>query len=193
MGRDSWSVPRVVCCVPCRAQHGSPRKFHAPRSTPHDLEIYAMVAIRKARIRDVQSIHDLIEPFAARDEMLPRTITDICENLRDYFVAEVDGRVVGCCALHVSTPELAEVKALAVEEGHQGRGIGSMLVRACIDEARELGVRRVFALTYRPGFFQKGFGFTPIEKSALPHKVWNECIYCPKFPSCGEEALVLDV
>jgi len=152
-----------------------------------------MLSIRKARVADARRIHDIIEPFAARDEMLPRSITDICENLRDYFVAELDGRVVGCCALHVNTPELAEVKALAVDAEYQGRGIGSMLVRACIDEARELGVQRVFALTYRPGFFQKAFGFTPIEKSALPHKVWNECIYCPKFPSCGEEALVLEL
>ena len=151
------------------------------------------VTIRKAKMPDVFCIHELIQPFAARDEMLPRSVAEICESLRDYFVAEENGAVVGCCALHLSTLDLAEVKALAVDERYQGRGIGRMLVDACIKEARDLGVKRVFALTYRPGFFQRFFGFKQVEKSSLPHKVWNECIHCPKFPTCGEEAVVLDV
>jgi amino-acid N-acetyltransferase len=149
--------------------------------------------IRKSRAADAQCIHDLIQPFAARDEMLPRSVGDVCENLRDYFVAELDGCVVGCCALHINTPDLAEVKALAVSEEMQGRGLGRMLVQACLYEARELCIPNVFALTYRPVFFERFFGFRLVEKNTLPHKVWNECIYCPKFPSCGEEAMVLEV
>jgi amino-acid N-acetyltransferase len=152
-----------------------------------------MVTIRKAKVADAEEIRALIEPFAARDEMLPRSLGEICENLRDYFVAEEDGRVVGCCALHIDTPELAEVKALAVAEDVQGRGIGRALVNACIQEAAELGLARVFALTYRPRFFERFFQFRLVEKNTLPNKVWNECIYCPKFPSCGEEALVLEL
>ncbi len=148
--------------------------------------------IRKARIWDAEKIHLLIEPFARQDEMLHRSVSEICENLRDYFVAEEDGRLIGCCALHVNTPELAEIKALAVAPEAQGKGVGTALVKACIEEAQELGIATVFVLTYRPPFFER-MGFRRVEKSTLPHKVWNECIYCNKFPVCGEEALVLPV
>ena len=109
--------------------------------------------VRKARLSDAPVIQALIEPFARQDEMLHRSLGEICENIRDYFVAEVDGEALGCCALHVDTPELAEVKGLAVSHEAQGMGIGRKMVEACIEEGRELGLQTLYALTYRPGFF----------------------------------------
>lgn len=151
-----------------------------------------MTRVRKARLSDAPVIQALIEPFALQDEMLHRSLGEICENIRDYFVVEVNGEVLGCCALHVDTPELAEIKGLAVTSQTQGMGLGSALVRACVEEARELGLQTVYALTYRPGFFTK-LGFDVTEKSTLPHKVWNECVRCNKFPVCGEEAMTLNL
>lgn len=144
--------------------------------------------IRKARIPDVPEIQRLINTFAERDAMLPRALSTIYENLRDFVVAEEDGAVVGCCALHVTWEDLAEVKSLAVDESQHGRGLGSKLVQVCLDEARQIGVPAVFALTYVPDFFIKQ-GFSRIDKGTLPHKIWTECINCPKFPDCGEEAV----
>ncbi len=151
-----------------------------------------MSEIRKAKVGDVAEIQKIVNEFADRGEMLHRSLSEIYENVRDYFVAEKDGKVVGCCALHVSWEDLAEVKSLAVVEEHQGTGLGRKLVERCLDEARELGVRRVFALTYKPRFFE-GLGFRRIDKDELPRKIWTECINCPKYPDCGEEALLMDV
>lgn len=146
--------------------------------------------IRKARIADAKDIHKLVNAFAARNAMLPRALSTIYENIRDFYVAEEDNRVVGCCALHVMWGDLGEVKSLAVEEGTQGKGYGRLLVEACLQDARDLGLPKVFALTYVPGFFEK-LGFAPVDKSTLPHKIWSECINCPKFPDCGEEAVTI--
>ncbi|MBW3625481.1 MAG: N-acetyltransferase [Armatimonadetes bacterium] len=148
--------------------------------------------VRKARLSDAPVIQALIEPFARQDEMLHRGLGEICENIRDFVVAEADNEILGCCSLHVDTPELAEIKALAVAAGAQKRGVGAALVRACVEEARELGLQTVYALTYRPGFFEKQ-GFQLTEKSTLPHKVWNECVRCNKFPVCGEDAMTLQL
>jgi amino-acid N-acetyltransferase len=144
--------------------------------------------IRKARIPDVPEIHRLINTFAERNAMLPRALSAIYENLRDFVVADVDGHVAGCCALHVTWEDLAEVKSLAVDESLQGQGLGAKLVKVCLDEARQMGLPSVFALTYVPDFFEK-MGFSRVDKSTLPHKIWTECINCPKFPDCGEEAV----
>lgn len=146
--------------------------------------------IRRARIGDAKDIHKLVNSFAARNAMLPRALSTIYENIRDFYVAEEDGRVVGCCALHVMWGDLGEVKSLAVEESTQGKGYGRLLVEACLQDARDLGLPKVFALTYVPGFFQK-LGFVPVDKSTLPHKIWSECINCPKFPDCEEEAVTI--
>ena len=148
--------------------------------------------IRKARVPDVPQIQRLVNSFAEKDAMLPRSLSAIYENIRDFYVVENDGRVVGCCALHVTWEDLAEVKSLAVDEGVQGKGYGQALVETCLAEAREMGVPRVFALTYIPEFFERA-GFARVDKSTLPHKVWSECINCPKFPDCGEEAVVLEL
>ncbi len=148
---------------------------------------------RRARIGDAGDIQRLITAFANRDEMLHRSLGEVYENIRDFYVAEdPDGRIVGCGALHVCWSHLAEVKSLAVDEACQGQGYGKHLVLACLEEARELGLKTVFALTYKPGFFER-IGFRVVDKSTLPHKVWNECIRCPKFVGCTEIAVVYDL
>ncbi len=149
--------------------------------------------VRRARVTDAGDIQRLITQFADRDEMLHRSLGEIFENIRDFYVvAGPDGDVVACGGLHVCWSHLAEVKSLAVDVAHQRCGFGRMVVQACIDEARELGLRTVFALTYKPEFFAR-MGFRIVDKSTLPHKVWNECIRCPKFPDCGEIAVVYDL
>jgi amino-acid N-acetyltransferase len=150
---------------------------------------------RKAQLSDARDIHDLVNVFAQRGDMLPRTMGEVYENLRDFFVVregESNGAFLGCVGLHIMWDDLAEVKSLAVPEESQGRGIGSALVEACINEARSIGLERIFALTYRPAFFER-LGFQVADVMTLPRKVWNECYRCPKFPSCNEIALTLDL
>jgi len=146
----------------------------------------------KAEIGDAQAIHDLINLYAQRGEMLPRTMGEVYENLRDFYVVRDQGRLLGCVALHIVWADMAEVKSLAVSEEAQSRGLGSLLVRATIEEGRQLGLERLFALTYRPAFFER-LGFVQADVMTLPRKVWNECYRCPKFPSCNEIALVRDL
>ena len=148
-----------------------------------------MIKIEKAKIQDVPQIHRLINYFADKDEMLPRSLSEIYENVRDYFVCRKDEQVIACAALHVVWSDLAEIKSVAVAEDSQGQGIGSQLVEACLKEAEELGIPTVFCLTYQPAFFEK-FGLIQIDKMELPRKVWTECYRCPKFPDCGEVALM---
>lgn len=148
--------------------------------------------IRKAAIGDLKRIQELINFYAKQDKMLPRSLNELYENIRDYFVYEDGGEIVGCCALHITWEDLAEIKSLAVEETRQKQKIGSALVKTAFEDARKLKVKRVFALTYVPEFFEK-FGFKRIEHSKLPHKIWSECIKCVKFPDCQEIALVIDV
>jgi amino-acid N-acetyltransferase len=183
--------------------------------------------LRKAKMSDAAAIQRLITIFAARDEMLHRSLDEVVESLRNFFVMEVDeslldvsprsdrfdlpiltgraptelpeitaeaagGSIVACGALQIGWGDLAEIKSLAVAESHQGRGFGRQIVLACLEEGRTLGLGRIFALTYKPEFFEK-LGFQIVDKATLPHKVWTECIRCPKFPDCGEIAVVLDL
>jgi amino-acid N-acetyltransferase len=145
--------------------------------------------IRKAEIKDVIPIQNIINNFAKDGFMLARSLNELYENLRDFWVYETGKRVVGCCALHISWEDFAEVKSLAVEERFQKRGIGTALVEACIQEAKQLGVKNLFVLTYIPQYFKR-FGFKRISHEKLPHKIWAECINCPKFPNCKEVALI---
>lgn len=144
---------------------------------------------RKAKITDIKHIQLLINYFAKQDVMLPRSLNELYENLRDFWVVEDKDKIIGCCALHVSWEDLAEVKALAVDKKHQGKGIGKELVWACLNEAKELGAKKVFVLTYKPEYF-KLFGFKKVKHEDLPHKIWAECINCCKFPNCQEIALL---
>jgi amino-acid N-acetyltransferase len=148
--------------------------------------------IEKATMADVEQIHAVVTYFADRDEMLHRPLNEIYENLRDFWVARRDGEFLGCVALHLLWVDLAEVKSLAVREDRQLKGVGAALVQACLDEARRIGLPRVFALTYKPGFFEKQ-GFQIADVMQFPRKVWNECYRCPKFPSCSEIAVAIDL
>ena len=153
--------------------------------------------VAKAAISDAEAIHELVNFYAQRGDMLPRTMGEVYENLRDFFVARDESAAdadafLGCVALHIVWSDLAEVKSLAVPESVQTRGLGSLLVRATIEEARRLGLARLFALTYQPTFFER-LGFVQADVMTLPRKVWNECYRCPKFPSCNEIALTYDL
>ena len=141
--------------------------------------------IRKAKITDVKQIYNLIMKFALKEEMLPRSLSELYDNLRDFFVFEESGKISGCCALHVMWEDLGEIRSLAVKDEEQGKGIGAKLVEACIEEMSHIGLSKVFALTYKPEFFERK-GFFRIDKAELPHKVWADCVKCPKFPDCGE-------
>lgn len=149
-----------------------------------------MAQIRKAKMADGPEIQKLVNYFAERDEMLPKSLVNIYENIRDFFIMEEDGKVIGCCALQVAWEDLAEIRSLAVDETVHRSGLGTQLVNACLEEARQLGITKIFALTYKPEFFLK-LGFSMVEKNAFPQKIWSDCINCPKFPDCGEEAVQL--
>jgi len=143
----------------------------------------------KAGVSDVPQMHRLINSFAEKGEMLARSLSEIYENIRDYFVIRQGERVVACVALHVSWSDLAEIKSLAVADDSQQQGIGAQLVEACLKETKELGIPAVFCLTYKPAFFEK-CGFSQVDKAGLPRKIWGECYRCPKFPDCDEVALI---
>jgi len=144
--------------------------------------------LRKARVSDIPRIQRLVNHFAEAGEMLPRSLNDLYENMRDFLVLEQGEDLLGCAACHVTWDDLAEIKSLAVAPESQGQGLGGRLVQACLQEAAALGITRVFVLTFRPEFFGR-FGFRQVDKSELPHKIWTECINCPKFPDCGEVAM----
>ena len=148
-----------------------------------------MNPVEKGKIKDVPQMQQLINYFADKGEMLARSLSEIYENIRDYFVVRQGERVIACVALHVSWSDLAEIKSLAVAEDYQKQGIGDQLMEACLKEAKPPGVPTIFCLTYKPAFFEKG-GFSQIDKAELPHKVWGECYRCPKFPNCDEVALI---
>jgi amino-acid N-acetyltransferase len=150
------------------------------------------VTLERATIGDVPAIDEMITFFADRDEMLHRPLNEIYENLRDFWVARLDDEVIGCVALHLLWSDLAEIKSLAVRETRQAKGVGASLVRACLVEAKTIGLPKVFALTYKPGFFEK-LGFAQADVMAFPRKVWGECYRCPKFPTCTEIAVSIDL
>jgi amino-acid N-acetyltransferase len=145
--------------------------------------------IRKAQVKDIKQIQELINGFARQDIMLARSLNELYENIRDFWVKEEKGKVSGCAALHISWDDLAEIKSVAVAKRSQGRGFGRQLISACLEEASRLGAKKVFVLTYKPEYFRK-FGFKRVAHSSLPHKVWAECINCCKFPNCQEIALL---
>jgi len=148
--------------------------------------------LRKARTTDALAMQRLINGFADKGAMLHRSLSELYENIRDFFVVEEQGQIVGCAALHVSWKDLAELKSLAVSEECQGRGYGRRLIQGCVQEGEEIGLSRVFALTYVPALFVKA-GFQEVDKAMLPRKVWTECVYCPKFPDCGEIAVLIAI
>ncbi len=144
--------------------------------------------IRDATIQDVKDIHRLINHYAEVDRMLYASVSGVYERLLTFTVAEEDGRVIGCCAMQVLWENLAEIKSLAVDEAHFGKGVGRALVEGCKDKARRLGLQKVFTLTMEPVFFEK-LGFERVDMEKLPMKVWSDCANCPKQDHCDEIAL----
>ncbi len=148
--------------------------------------------IEKAKVTDVPQLHKLINSYADKGQMLPRALSELYEYIRDFYVAREGDQIIACGALHVDWADIAEIRSLAVSEEKQNQGLGADIINACIAEARELGIATVFCLTYRPYVFEK-FGFHQVDKSTLPQKIWAECFRCPKFPSCDEIALIVQV
>ena len=148
--------------------------------------------IRAARMGDVKAIQKLINHYARRGEMLPLSLQELYENLREFTVAEDGGVLAGACALHICWENLGEIRSLAVRPDFSGRGIGRRLVEHKLQEGRQLGIKRIFALTYRDSFFS-ALGFEPTDKEQLPHKVWADCVKCVKFPDCDENAYTYDL
>lgn len=141
--------------------------------------------LRKARLSDAENMYHLVNSYAEGGLMLSRPRSMLYECIRDFVVVEIDGKIAGLSSLHILWEDLAEVRALAVREDVKKQGIGRQLVEYCLQEARDLGLPRVFTLTYQPDFFRK-MGFSVISKENMPQKVWKECINCPKFPNCDE-------
>jgi len=146
--------------------------------------------LEKAKMADVKAIYNLLTQYGGKGVLLPRPLSEIYDFLRDFFVCRRSGAVIGICALHICWENLAEIRSLAVEEEFQGRGVGSHLVQACLHEAMSFGITRVFTLTYQPEFFTR-LGFAEVEKSSLPHKIWADCIRCPKYPDLCDEIAML--
>jgi amino-acid N-acetyltransferase len=151
-----------------------------------------MGSIRRARTSDVPRIYKLVEYYANLNQLLPRSLAGLYDNLRDFQVYVEGSEILGVCSLHVCWEDLAEIKSFCVEQQSQRRGIGRQLVTSCLEDCEPLGITRVFALTYQPDFFE-GLGFRMIEKTQLPHKIWADCVQCVKFPECDEIALLLEI
>ena len=161
------------------------------------------VVLRKALMCDVKSLYSLFSEYSKAGEMLPRSMSDIYEHLRDFYIAEIESEdeesagapghtpdVIGACALTIVWENLAEIRSLAVKRPYTRKLIGTELIKKCIEEAKFFKITNLFALTYKPQFFQKS-GFKIIDKSELPHKIWSDCINCVKFPDCDETAVML--
>ena len=150
--------------------------------------------IRKANIHDVKDIHALLQLYAKQGLMLARPLSRIYDHLRDFFVYVDDDTqcIGGFSALQICWEDMAEIRSLAVHPDFTGRYIGRDLVRACLQEAREIGLGKIFTLTYRDKFFAKQ-GFVIIDHSLLPLKIWSDCILCPKYPDCDEIAMIMEL
>jgi len=147
------------------------------------------IDVRKASMQDIPALLDLINGYASKGIMLPRTEFEMSENMRDFMVAYAGNQLVGCGALHFYSPTMGEVRSLAVAESHKTHGIGRMLVDSLVYEAKLYGLDAVFAFTYVPGFFGR-VGFHEVERGELPLKAWKDCLRCPKFNCCDEIAVV---
>ena len=149
----------------------------------------ASVDIRRARVSDAGPILRLVNELAVAQVMLPRSPASVIENIRDFIVADVDGEFAGCGGLHVVWSDMAEIRSIAVRPEQQKLGLGRQMAEALVREAIELGLPKLFAFTYVPGFFSK-LGFHIVEHRELPHKVFSDCKNCPKFTACDEIAML---
>jgi len=148
--------------------------------------------IKKAKIENGVDIYNLINEAAKEYEVLPRALSYIYENIRDFWVVFEKDRVVGSVALHFVWEDLAEIKSLVLDGSFKGNNVGNSLIQEALSEARSYDIKKVFVLTFIPEYFKR-YGFKTIDKSELPHKIWAECINCPKFPNCNEEAMIKEL
>ena len=144
---------------------------------------------RKAVTGDAKAIHKLINKYAEKNKMLPRSLNEIYENIRDYLICTDNGAIIAVSSMHILWEDLAEIRSVSVSKKYQGRGIGKKLINRGLKEAKSIGVKKVFALTYQPDYF-KILGFEDIDKNDLPHKIWGDCLKCPRFPDCNEVAVI---
>ena len=149
----------------------------------------AETRVRNARLADASAISKITASYAEKGIMLKRPVENIIEDIRNFFVAEYKGKVIGCCAVAFYTERLAEIRSLAVVEEFKGARIGRMLVEKAESVLTEEGVREVFVLTLNPGFFGR-MGYTEIDKEYFPQKIWRDCTNCPKLMACDEIAMV---
>jgi amino-acid N-acetyltransferase len=148
-----------------------------------------LVQTRNAVLSDVEHIHAIIHPYADEGTLLPRSIPELCENVRDFIVAEQDSRILGCGALHLYGIHLAEIRSIAVSPPWKGRGVGRSLVQALLEEARRHAVTCVCLFTRTPGFFGH-LGFAVAQRQQLPDKIYKDCVHCLKLTDCDEIAMV---
>jgi len=148
--------------------------------------------VRRAKLQDVKKIRKLVNFYAKKNEMLPISLSELYDNLRSFYVFEKKGRILGCGSLRITWDRLGEIRSVAVQKSKHKKGIGKKIVKACLQEAKELGLKEVFVLTYQPQYFKK-MGFKDISKDKLPHKVWQDCIKCVFFPDCEEDALIRNI
>ena len=150
--------------------------------------------IRKANIKDVKVIHELLHEYGKKEELLARPLSELYDHVRDFSVYEdpASGKILGCCALQFCWDDLAEIRSLAVHPDHIGSNIGTQLTETILEEAQRFQIPRIFTLTYKPAFFEK-FDFVQIDRSELPLKIWSDCIICVKFPDCDEIAMLREL
>ena len=148
--------------------------------------------VRRAKTSDVPVIQRLVNFYAQKGDLLPRTLQELYERVRDFYVFELEGQIAGVCSLFIYWADLAEIRSLAVEPEFEGKGIGRAVTEACIAEARDLLIKRVFALTYKTAFFER-LGFRVVNKIELPEKIWKDCLKCSKFYHCDEVAVLLEL
>lgn len=146
--------------------------------------------IRNARVNDVDELNKLISYFAKKDFILPKSISELYENIRDFYVYVDNGNIVGCAALHVYRNDLAEIKSLAIDENHQKKGAGRKLIQKCFEEGKTLGINQLFVLTHIPEYFEN-MGFKRVDKGLFPQKIWSECIICHKYNNCEGVSLTI--
>ena len=145
--------------------------------------------LHKPAVADMKSIHALLMAGASAGRLLPRSLSDLYNHTRDFYIAKnAEGHTVACCGLAIVWDNIAEIRSLYVNETLRRTGLGRKLVEACFTEARAFGLSRIFTLTYEPEFFSR-LGFAEVGKDTLPQKIWADCIHCPKFPDCDEIAM----
>ena len=150
--------------------------------------------IRKATVKGIKTVHGLLQAYGDKGELLSRPLSELYDHVRDFmlYIDEGSNKILGCCALQFCWEDLAEIRSLAVDPDQVRKKIGTRLTEAALAEAKTFHIKQVFALTYKPAFFEK-FGFVEIDRSKLPLKIWGDCILCVKFPDCDETAMMKEM